>query len=558
MSYPGDSSLSQEIRDRIVETFLQTLDLAEAGKKVEALLGCDFMLQLDPLFEPARTLQERVRSTDGEVATEDLRGEVDLHAEDPTASESEETDSAEPDEDFAEDEDAVRSTEPLSPSQIEADETEPSFGLPQGPHVSSSEQLRVQSFLDEGQAALEEGSPQKAIDTWSRIFLIDSENEEATKRIEEAQLLKAELERKLEELFAEAETLLEEDERDQALAVLEKVVEAAPDHLAALQRIDELTKEDSSPLAAPPDEEQRADLEGDTEPAPIPPIPSAPPYGEALTATPAPARETMLSSNLRFILIGSLVLLLLVALGAWLLSNKSRLFPNADSEPEIARLPDRITRVTGLHARGEVDQAIEALEKVQPDEPDYERAQLLLAEWKEPKTDDGEAGDDTAPDESRLENRRKTLEQAREAYAVEEYLSAARLFTRASAVAPLEGAEADLFEDAKRQLEPIAQMIDLYTQREYKLALPSMWRYFEENPEDRDVRRLLVNSHYNLAVRNLRSGKPEEAEALLEEAIELDLGDANAHRLLLFAQTYSRISRDLLYDIFVDNLEPRP
>ena len=119
------------------------------------------------------------------------------------------------------------------------------------------------------------------------------------------------------------------------------------------------------------------------------------------------------------------------------------------------------------------------------------------------------------------------------------------------------GAEADLFEDAKRQLEPIAQMIDLYTQREYKLALPSMWRYFEEHPENRDVRRLLVNSHYNLAVRSLRSGQPEAAEALLDEAIKLDLDDANAHRLYLFARSYKVISRDLLYDIFIDNLEPR-
>ena len=48
MSYPGDSSLSQEIRERIVKTFGLTLDLAEAENTAEALLGCDFMLRLDP------------------------------------------------------------------------------------------------------------------------------------------------------------------------------------------------------------------------------------------------------------------------------------------------------------------------------------------------------------------------------------------------------------------------------------------------------------------------------------------------------------------------------
>jgi tetratricopeptide (TPR) repeat protein len=429
----------------------------------------------------------------------------------------------------------------------------------------------VQSFLDEGLAALEEGNPQRAIDTWSRIFLIDGDNEEATARIEKAQLVKAEQERQLEELFAEAETFLEEDKPDEALVLLEKIVGLAPDHLAATEMIAELKDEEPSEEPEPDSEEsdeagalQAGALQEDAAQAvSVPPIPMLPTHGpppvEAPTAPAPPVRRPFLSSNLRLILIGSGVLLL-VALGAWMLSNNwSRLFPNSDSEPVVVRLPpDRIARLTALYDKGSVDQAIAALEKVQPDDPDYERAQLLLTEWQDSRAGDNEEEvDDATLDESRLATRQTILDQAREAYAADEYLNAARLFARASALGPLEGGQADLFEDAKRQLEPIAQMIDLYTQREYKLALPSMWRYFEEHPENRDIRLLLVNSHYNLAVRSLRGGQPEAAEALLDEAIKLDLGDANALRLFLFAKTYRVISRDLLYDIFVDNLEPR-
>ena len=101
-------------------------------------------------------------------------------------------------------------------------------------------------------------------------------------------------------------------------------------------------------------------------------------------------------------------------------------------------------------------------------------------------------------------------------------------------------------------------MVDLYTQREYNLAMPGLWRYFYENPDNRDVRRLLVNSNYNLAVRSLRRGQPKEAEALLAEALDLDTDDAMAQRLLLFTETYIDAPRDLLYDIMVEILELRP
>jgi len=653
MSYPGDSSLSKEIRTRILDTLLQTLDLAEASKKVEALLGCDFMLQLDPLFEPARTLQERIQGSEGEVGVEDLRAEAEALAGDQElSSEDEAVANSEPaahsvedapDEMAAEDDteqetesgaeaamgtdpretaefraiahlapgisgidaEDLLSTEGASPSMIasseaeepltidevneaaaeddeteddeaddyegpddeEPDDEEPTLATPRDSRLTSTEGQRVQSFLDEGQAALEDGNPQKAIDTWSRIFLIDGDNEEATARIEKAQLVKAEQERQLEELFAEAETFLEEDKPDEALVLLEKIIGLAPDHLAAAEMITELKDEEPSEEPAsieePEPDSEESDEAGALQAVAVPPVPMLPTHGpppvEAPPAPAPPVQRPFLSSNLRLILIGSGVLLL-VALGAWMLSNNwSRLFPNSDSEPVVVRLPpDRMARLTALYDNGSVDQAIAALEKVQPNDPDYERAQLLLTEWQDSKAGDNEEEvDDAALDESRLATRQTILDQAREAYAAEEYLNAARLFARASALGPLEGAQADLFEDAKRQLEPIAQMIDLYTQREYKLALPSMWRYFEEHPENRDIRLLLVNSHYNLAVRSLRGGQPEAAEALLDEAIKLDLGDANAQRLFLFAKTYRVISRDLLYDIFVDNLEPR-
>src|SRR5690242_16415720 len=73
MSYPGNPALSADTQERLLGTFEQTLDLAESGSRQEALLGCDFVLRMDPQFEPARRLQERLKSTAGPVPVADLK-----------------------------------------------------------------------------------------------------------------------------------------------------------------------------------------------------------------------------------------------------------------------------------------------------------------------------------------------------------------------------------------------------------------------------------------------------------------------------------------------------
>ena len=74
MTYVGNAALSPQIQERIQNTFQQTIGLAEEGNRQEALLGCDFILRLDPLFEPARLLQERLNEGEGPVEIGNLNG----------------------------------------------------------------------------------------------------------------------------------------------------------------------------------------------------------------------------------------------------------------------------------------------------------------------------------------------------------------------------------------------------------------------------------------------------------------------------------------------------
>ncbi len=61
VSYPGSPALSAEAREKVLQTFRHTLDMARAGRNEDALLGCDFILKMDPRFAPARRLLSSLR-----------------------------------------------------------------------------------------------------------------------------------------------------------------------------------------------------------------------------------------------------------------------------------------------------------------------------------------------------------------------------------------------------------------------------------------------------------------------------------------------------------------
>src|SRR5436305_11466959 len=82
MNYPGNPSLSADAQQRILGTFQQTLDLAEQGNRQEALLGCDFVLRMDPHFEPARRLVDRLQLGAGAVPVDDLKNGPEAAPED--------------------------------------------------------------------------------------------------------------------------------------------------------------------------------------------------------------------------------------------------------------------------------------------------------------------------------------------------------------------------------------------------------------------------------------------------------------------------------------------
>jgi tetratricopeptide (TPR) repeat protein len=601
MSYPGNPSLAEEIQQKILSTYRQTLDLAASGRQQEALLGCDFIHRLDPQFSPVEPLRERLESQQGAVVVEDLRAAFERLL---ASSSEEEEDVAgigdiESGEDLLTDDeiDAVldgfddaapggsddgeigalaeppsgdsepEQTAPVVDAGSEPGEKEAAGAHATPPSPEPSAELdqesadRVRELLAEGQTAFEQAEYQSAIDAWSRIFLIDIDHPEANRRIDLARKLKAEVERKLDELFHDGLAALDRGDPGFAQEKFHEVLELQPNHLAAQDQLDRLVGG-----AAPVAEEQLPDLETDRddiapEPAPSgeqddlgsPPetlleeVEKEPPLAPV---RPAPARR---ASRRPVVVIAGLGILIALTAAWFLYSNWARFFPNAADDamlPQQTTRVDPIARAQGLHVEGNTAMAISQLRRLPPAHPKYVEAQALIAQWETVLEDESGA----RPSEEQLAERDALVASAEGAFSRREFLAAEELLSRASQAAPLDESGEALRTEISDRLEPLRSEIQIFRQGEWTYALRNLWRRHEEDPGNLDVLRLMVNSYYNLAVRDLQRGDPATAAENLREASSLAGDDPEVARLLDFSETYTKRPPDLLYRIFVKYL----
>ncbi len=770
MRYVGNTALSPQIQERIQATFAQTLSLAEEGNRQEALLGCDFILRLDPLFEPARTLQERLSQGEGPVDVSNLAKDVPAESESPAASEVplkivepvdesvadqapiEISDTlvepplpdtlvdinelitedsiiepgvehapplAEVDFDISEPAqpetpadvtapvddlpgrmamlfeqrsfqdlmalalqnqervstdgdlrqlvdtaserleaepyvrnfldsarsaresgdlesarshlDKARELDPTHPdlTMIEADlqaastvappaafeppplvETPPLAGpeplnapvaeveellapveqplledaveIPTGEappadvpppipsldaepaaRLDNESEQRIGELLQEGQESFEDGQYQTAIDAWSRIFLIDIDHAEASRRIELARKLKSEVERQIEEAFHEAISLLEAGDEDDARKAFEKVLEIQPNHMGARDYLEKLsTGELTTPGATPtPDltplvhEPPGEAVAGEAPPlddlAP-PSLGPKPVVGDLAPEDFEPALKPAVSRGRSFVTIGAAVLILVLAIGWFIYSKWDRFFPGSAPTDQAAATEARIDpveRARELHEAGNTAMAINVLRRLAPGHEQYAEALALIAMW--------EAGDQEAevesagPSEEALARREDLVEQAQGAVANGENILALNYLEEANKISALSEEELMLETRATSLLEPLEEELEMFENGDWEYSLPDLWRMHDSDGGNKDVIRLMVDSYYNLGLRDLQRGDAKAALEKFKEAQELASNDPHLDRLAEFASAYVERPADMLYRIFV-------
>src|SRR3954452_7681554 len=104
----------------------------------------------------------------------------------------------------------------------------PAASVPAG-----DDQRKIQQYLADGDRAAKAGDYQQAIDLWSRIFLIDVTNDEASSRIENAKAKRRENEAKVEALLAAGEKAFNSGDHTTARNQFDEVLRIDPGNLTA-------------------------------------------------------------------------------------------------------------------------------------------------------------------------------------------------------------------------------------------------------------------------------------------------------------------------------------
>ncbi|HKI85619.1 MAG TPA: hypothetical protein VKA53_02625 [Thermoanaerobaculia bacterium] len=441
------------------------------------------------------------------------------------------------------------------------------------PQSSEDDDPRIAELLKEGQAAFDEANYQGAIDAWSRIFLINIDHPEANRRIEIARQRKAEGEREIEQQFHEALAHADAGETQEAKAGLEKVLELAPGHMAAREALEGL-EAGHSPTAPAAEESEESDSDidlglsdldlsaGEEEEAQrplkhqilVPPEPGEESSVSEEETAPSTVAVKSRGARRRFFAIGIVVLIAVVGAGWFLYTNRDRLFHNTGTATaQSSATTDPVARAKQLAKEGKTDLALSLLRRMPPSDPGYSEAQVLIAQW-EAASKSSQAAKPAGPSAAELATREQWLQSARAAADQDEYLVATEWLSKAASIAPLKGDEAELKERCDKELAPIGPEINLFRQGEWELVLPRLWRLHQVQPGNKTVTHLIVNSYYDLGVRDLQREEVESALSKFNEAVKLAPADTRLQRLVSFCKTYRQRSPDLLYQIYVKYL----
>jgi tetratricopeptide (TPR) repeat protein len=724
MSYPGNASLSSAVKERVVSTFQQTLTLYHQRRTDEVVAGCTLILQMDPMFDPARKLMEKTRNPAAPIDVDSLMP-VPQGGGSPTLQQAREAMAARDfervqqltsailSEDLLNDEarilsdearekleaspfvnqftrraeqsigagniaaakmdlEKARTLDPTHPDVVrigrslaardaapppaapppsfvieerpapatgrsasqatdfgfafEEEKTEdvpfadfsfdtgssssgggafdvgavtadtspgfagfsfdtPAPAAPAAPEfgtgaefdfatasvaTSSDDQSKIRQYLSDGDRAAAAGDYQQAIDLWSRIFLIDVTNDEASDRIERAKLKRRELDQKVEPLLTSGVAAFERGDTAQARKDLTEVLRLDPGHTSAqnyLNRLDEPAPASgaapaSNPYIAPSMDNDSLELgmldddemSGAYEAPLIPPSPGSAPAPastkktgkNAAVATPkaaAPARKLPMGA-----IAGVVGVLLLLGVG-WFFWSRSQDEPQAEAGAGQAA----IARANTLAGLGKYDQAIKLLQNIQPTDPQHDQALVLIADLRRKMSSAAQMVDGIPADQFYDQQ----ITTAKAAFEAQDYVIAKNAFDQASRAKPLPPDMKAMYDAAVQQVGKLDSAKALFAERKFAEAIANLEPLAAQEPENLAIRKLLSDAHFNHGAMALREERTADAIRELDEVLKVNPTDDIAKRSRELAARYEGQPKDLLYKIYVKYLPLR-
>jgi tetratricopeptide (TPR) repeat protein len=432
--------------------------------------------------------------------------------------------------------------------------------------TSPDDQRKIEQYLTDGDRALEGGDYQQAIDLWSRIFLIDVTNEQASERIERAKSKRREIEQKVEGILASAVQSYERGDYDTARTRFAEVQRVDPHNQAAQDYMDRLTEATEGGAAgvtstyAPPPPEPPMDLFDEELPSSREEVSPEDDEGADVaqlrqgrttktaatkkTAAPAAARKTPTG------LIAAILAAVLLLGGGWYVWSN---FMN-DADEQVGDTSAVFARASSLGKAGKYDQAILLLQDIKPTDPQHDRALEMIAEFQAKKSSAAQMIDGRPAAVFYQEQ----LALARQAFDSHDYVAAKAAWEQAMRVQPqLPPDIKPDYDVAAQQVQKLASAKTLFAERKYADALTSLAALQAQDPENQNIRRMIIDAHFNVGATALQEERMPEAIAAFGEVLKLNPEDELAKRSRELAERYNGQPKDLLYRIYVKYLPLR-
>ena len=401
---------------------------------------------------------------------------------------------------------------------------------------------RTQELLDQGQAAFDRGDYPAAIDAWSRIYLIDSQNAEAASRIELARHRREEVERAAEHAFFEARDAFEKGNVEEARALCQEVLRLQPQHLEAHDLLASL----DTPSAPPPPPSLAAETEEDLFRDDFVParIATAASVSAAEAAAPVRRRRAQgegVAAAQRKVPTALLALLgvaIVAAVALFFVFNKG-IFPGGPS------IDAGLAAAEKLAAQGRFQEAITLLQTLEAEGDEAARVNQQLSEYQR------RLKAKAAPPKP------SEVAAARAALAAGDRVKALRLVREAIAKVPgdreLLAIQAEILAYSPL-VASLADAVEGHSQENVRLVAADL---LHAHPDDGEALRLWSAATFNQGLILLRKYQVAQAHSLFTELVGKG-DDPQVARLKQFAASYTSRPVDPRYEIFVRNIELRP
>ncbi len=423
--------------------------------------------------------------------------------------------------------------------------------------ASGDDQRKVQQYLADGDRAAASGDYQQAIDLWSRIFLIDVTNDEASQRIESAKAKRRDLDTKVEALISAGETAFGRD-NETARARFSEAIRLDPSNLTAHDYLEKLSSKVSgratssfeTPVAPSPSSDRgifddEIALSGSYDSL-KPPDPGS---AKKPVKPKAEVSQTPTKRGSSMGVIATIAAVVIAAALGWFVWSKYVAKPAYDPSLTEATMH----QAQALAKRGHYDEAIAKLQDVKPADPQHDKALEMIADLQHKKAQAAEMVNGRPAAQVYDES----IVAGRAAYDAHDFDTAKKAFDTAARIKPLPPDVKPIYDAASEQSARLEGARALFADQKYQETIATLNPLLQADPQNQSIRRMLVGAHFNLGAAALQEERVPDAIREFDEVLKNDPNDSMAKRSKELAERYSGQPKDLLYKIYVKYLPLR-